>query len=258
MIEKKTVSTLDVAVLARSYNILAYESQLRTLAAQAFPTENWDNCPKPDLHRLIGTLLLDRFKGECTLKAKLVQLFISQNVTAAFEMKVGRSRADFLTINGDTKSFEIKSELDNLQKLPKQMGDYQQVFDYNYLVVDEKHYDKALKLVPANYGLLVLQDRRLSEQRAALRNTRHNPSAQLRLFTKKELVQTFRIPGITADEIELNFEADEINHWFKIMLKARYAKRWQFLMQHRRQIHPIDYQFFFQHNIAPDIIYGVA
>jgi hypothetical protein len=28
------------------------------------------------------------------------------------------------------------------------------------------------------------------------------------------------------------------------------------LMHHRQQINPVDYQFFFQHNIAPGIIYG--
>jgi hypothetical protein len=256
MTKKPNLSTFDIAALARSYNILAYEHELRAWAATAWPGENWIDRPKPDLHREISSLLIGQFKGECTLKAKLVDRFRTQKVTAAFEIKVGNSRADFLTINGDTRSFEIKSELDNFQKLPKQMGDYQQVFDYNYLLTDEKHLRKALRVLPPNYGLLVLRGRRLLEDRPALLNSQHDPEVQLKLFSKKELARSFQVSGPTPDEILRNFTPLEINHRFKTMLKARYAKRWQFLMRHREQINPIDYQFFFQHNITPDIIYG--
>lgn len=256
MTESRPGKPIDIAAVARSYNILAYDGELRALAAHVFPDQNFDNVKKPDLHHLINGILLEQFKGESTLKARLVHKFADEDVIAAFEIKVNKSRADFLSINGDTKSFEIKSELDNLQKLPKQIGDYQQVFDFNYLVIDETHYKNALKLTPAHYGILVLHGMDLMEDRPAALNSRLNPMAQLRLFTKKELASIFRIPGITAEEIVMNFDEEEINQWFKRMLKDRYSKRWQFLMQHRQQINPVDYQFFFQHNIAPNIIYG--
>src|SRR5579863_6677283 len=144
MTESRTGAPPDIAAIARSYNILAYDGQLRALAAQAFPGQNLDKVKKPGLHLLINSILLEQFKGESTLKARLVQQFVNEEVIAAFEIKVNNSRADFLTINGDTRSFEIKSELDNLQKLPKQIGDYQQVFDYNYVVIDETHFKKTV------------------------------------------------------------------------------------------------------------------
>jgi hypothetical protein len=40
------------------------------------------------------------------------------------------------------------------------------------------------------------------------------------------------------------------------MLKRRYAKRWKFLVENKKSIYGIDYQFFFQHNIEPNVIYG--
>ena len=254
---KHTSTTIpDITAIARSYHVLAPESDLRVLAGRAYPRRDLKKATKADLHRLLNRRLLEQFNGESTLKAKLVQRFIRQDVTAALEIKVNQSRADFLTINGDTKSFEIKSELDNLQKLGKQIDDYQRVFDYNYLVAGEKHYENVLRRVPPHYGILVLQGRSLEETRPALLNEQHDPLAQLQLFTKKELAQTFRFPVSTKAVILEYFTPAAINEHFKTMLKNRYAKRWQFLLTHQRHILPIDYPFFFQHNIAPAVIYG--
>jgi hypothetical protein len=253
-----TRASFDITAIARSYNVLAHESELRILAEQAFPGRSLERKKKADLHQLINTFLFEQFRGESALKAKLVQQFLDQDVVAAFEIKVNKSRVDFLTINGQTKSFEIKSELDNLQKLPKQISDYQRVFDYNYIVIDEKHYNNALRLIHPQYGIQVLHGNALLETRPAMLNRQHDPLAQLSLFTKKEFAQTFRIPGITKEEALINFTTEEINDCFKAMLKNRYVKRWRFLLSHQRQILPIDFQYFFQHNIAPAIIYGLS
>ena len=258
MLDKKTVNDFSVSTLARSYNILDFFENLRNMVSHSYRGRNLDQFTKPSLHYLINEILLEHYKGESTLKAKLVELFIKKDVTAAFEIKVNKSRVDFLTINGESKSFEIKSELDNLLKLPKQIDDYQKAFDYNYIVIDEKHYNNALKLIPKHYGVLVLHGHKLTEDRRAELNTKLNPLMQLKLFTKKELTQTFKIPGLTEEEVLINFEASEINDWFKVMLKKRYAKRWSFLVENKKKINPIDYQFFFQHNIRPEVIYGKA
>lgn len=248
----------NIAALARTYNVLEYPEKLRRMLSNVYCSENLNEYNKPGLHWLISELLLDHYRGESTLKAKLVKLFIQKDVTAAFEIKVHNSRVDFLTINGDTKSFEIKSELDNLQKLEKQIKDYQKVFDYNYIVIDEKHYDKAMKLIPERYGVMVLHGNTLSEDRSATRNEILNPILQLSLFTKKELTTVFKIPNTTAQEIDANFEPEEVAVRFKDMLKKRYTRRWEFLKINESNICPIDYQYFFQHNIEPKVIYGIS
>lgn len=255
MANKKLVNQASICTLARSYNILDYYFNLRTKISHAYHGENLNNLSKKDLHWLINELLLEHYTGESTLKAKLVNSFIQKDVVAAFEIKVNNSRVDFLTINGDSKSFEIKSELDNLTKLSKQICDYQKVFDENYIVVDEKHYLNALKLVPDNYGVIVLHGHELTKDKKAFPNTKLDPEMQLSLFSKKELAQNFRIDAVTIDEIIINFDPSEINTIFKEMLKKRYAKRWKFLIDNQTKINSIDYQFFFQHNIQPDIIY---
>ncbi|MGB8191383.1 MAG: sce7726 family protein [Chitinophagaceae bacterium] len=256
-LEKDQQNDSMICSLARSYHALHSYYQLQQIIRPFYPNKVND-LSKTELHRLINNFLLKYYKGETTLKAKLTELFINAQVTAAFEIKVCRSRADFLAINGDSKSFEIKSELDNLTKLAKQVSDYEKVFDYNYIVVDQVHYKRALTIIPDHYGIYILENMHLIELRKGERNVLHDISRQLDLFTKKEFESFFRIPGTTKAEVLANFTDAEINERFKDMLKRRYAKRWNFLVKNSPKIHPIDYQFFFQHNISPDVIYQVA
>lgn len=245
-----------IAAMARSYNILSKEGSLENLISHFYKGKDLDQLMKRDYHWLINEFLLKNYRGEATVKAKLVKRFFKSDVTAAFEMRVHRSRLDFLTINGESRSYEIKSELDNLAKLSKQVNDYEKVFDYNFIVIDEIHYKKALQLIPQHYGILILHGQELLEERSAQLNDRLDTVSQLTLFTKKEFAQIFRIEAITLNEVLVNFTTAEINYWFKVMLKRRYAKRWDFLVSNMDNIFPIDYEFFFQHNIRPDIIYS--
>lgn len=256
MLKNKTISSNLVAGLARSYHPLHSRKQLEALLHRtaAFTKEGSLIASSP--HKVINDILISHYKGESTLKALLVDKFIKAKVTAAFEIKVNKSRADFLAINGDSKSFEIKSELDNLSKLAKQVSDYEKVFDFNYIVIDERHYEKAFQMIPSRYGILLSVNGKLSEKKKGEPNNKHNSLTQLSLFSKKEFSEAFPIPGISNEELIANFTDEEINTCFKEMLKKRYAKRWAFLVSNAKRINPIDYQFFFQHNLAPEIIYG--
>jgi len=258
MIETALLKDSTITALARSYHILQDANSLRKIVACASSNNSLETISKPDLHSLINNILLEKYRGEAILKAKLVKLFINKKVTAAFEIKVNKSRVDFLTINGYTRSFEIKSELDNLKKLSKQIDDYEKVFDYNYIVVDGKHYDKAIAIVPERYGVMVLHENQLFEDRKGELNDLHDVKRQLSLFTKQEFKQAFRFQGITEEDILMNFTDQEINCFFKEMLKRRYSKRWSFLVDNKAKINAIDYQYFFQHNIEPALIYGIS
>ncbi|MBZ1527940.1 sce7726 family protein [Leuconostoc mesenteroides] len=72
-----------------------------------------------------------------------------------FDNKFGLVRADLVVINGHLTGFEIKSDLDSVHRLPKQILGYDRLFDYNYLVVGQKLYDKAVDLLPQHWGIIV-------------------------------------------------------------------------------------------------------
>ena len=255
---KQLVTTLSqekaAAALARSYNILLSPVRLRSILATLSQRSDVGTASKFDLHRIINTLISEGYLGEAIIKAMLVEKFFSERVVAAFEIRANRSRADFLTVNGITRSYEIKSELDNLTKLKKQAGDFSRLFEYNYAVVDKKHISKATEILPDNYGIYEVTFNEIVLKKKAKRNNLTDAASQLKLFTKKEL-ETYFDSYRSLEHLLNSFSPSEINSTFKKMLKHRYEVRWNFVLSHKKEILPIDYQFFFKNNILPSIIY---
>ena len=88
------------------------------------------------------------------------------------ELKIGSSKADLVLFNGVIRIFEIKTELDGLGKLSKQISDYQKFADEVYVVTDEK-YAQKLKIEYANtsIGIIVLnKNNELIEEKKASNN----------------------------------------------------------------------------------------
>jgi len=67
----------------------------------------------------------------------------------------GKARIDIVAINGALHGFEIKSESDDLRRLPGQIDIYNKVFDTITLITTENHFKKVLKLVPSWWGIII-------------------------------------------------------------------------------------------------------
>lgn len=74
-------------------------------------------------------------------------------------LKNGLVRADIAVLNGKLVGYEIKTEKDNLERLPNQVDVYSQVFDNAFLVVCEKHLNRAVELIPDWWGIYIIQNR---------------------------------------------------------------------------------------------------
>jgi hypothetical protein len=222
----------------------------------AYPLNDFEDIPRYELHRYLNEILISNYTGEQIFKYKLFQLhFAKKNVVGAFEMKVNNSRADFVAINGHTTCFEIKTGLDNLSKFKKQAEDYISAFEYNNLIIDEKHLAKAEQLRPSSFGLWVYKNGKYEKYKTATLNEELNPKIQISLLTKNELRTVFPKKKEAIEEIPTFFSPEEINIRFKKALKARYHNRWQFLINNRESILPVDLQFFFNKNVSPSSIY---
>jgi hypothetical protein len=245
---------MEYSALARSYSSLHTAKQLREALSTFFCTDVFHGFSKLQLATKYNKTLFENYNGEEILKYWLAKEFQKKKYVGAFEVKAKSSRADFLVINGNTKSFEIKSRLDNLSRLPKQISDYGDVFEYNTLVIDAIHLECAIKLVPAYYGIWFFEKGKKIVYRDATYSPNLCSHSQLTLFNKKELMQIFS--NFNVSEIIETFTQPEINLALNINLKRRYEKRWEFLTTRWNEILPIDVQFFFQTNIEPEIIYG--
>lgn len=66
----------------------------------------------------------------------------------------GDSRIDIAVINSEMNGFEIKSESDTLERLPKQMEYYNKVFDTVTIITTAKYIDETIDIVPNWWGIV--------------------------------------------------------------------------------------------------------
>lgn len=96
-----------------------------------------------------------------TLLNKLLLGVYSVNTTTALtEVRVGKSIADFILINKKSMVFEIKTELDNLERLETQIKDYYKAFNYVSVVTHEKNLEslkEKLNVMNKPVGIYILR-----------------------------------------------------------------------------------------------------
>lgn len=107
--------------------------------------------------------LLQKYRHEYLFKSALFKDFILENYaleSAIFlnEFKIGKSIADAVLVNGTSKVFEIKTELDSPVRLDSQIKDYKKAFSEVYLVVHDKQVEKYRAIVPSEIGLLCFSE----------------------------------------------------------------------------------------------------
>ncbi|MCC5907832.1 MAG: sce7726 family protein [Balneolaceae bacterium] len=124
--------------------------------------------------------LLKKYRCEYIYKNFITQKILlgrhSLNTSTLInEFRVGSSVADVVLINGKSTVYEIKTELDNPDRLRDQLSDYQKAFTEIYLVVHYSCIDTYMeKLNGATIGLIALNRRnQLSVRKEAISNINH-------------------------------------------------------------------------------------
>lgn len=91
--------------------------------------------------------LQEEYRNEYFFKNSLFNKFLLKKyslstTTVLSEFKIGNSIADFVLLNGSARIFEIKTDLDGLDKLEKQLNDYRQFADLIYIVTSSKYVER--------------------------------------------------------------------------------------------------------------------
>ncbi len=110
-----------------------------------------DSTTNLDAINFIYKSLLKNYKNEYVYKniltnKLLLKKYSLKNTIALNEFNIGKSIADFVLLNGEARVYEIKTELDNLEKLEKQVLDYCKFADKVYIVTSSKHITKLIEL----------------------------------------------------------------------------------------------------------------
>jgi hypothetical protein len=137
-----TTSTFEKAV--RDNDTKSTELRIQ----KHFPELKSDTTIK-SLIKQIYSSLSKEYRNEYLYKNSLLNEYLlkkySLKTTTVFhEFKVGNSVADFVLLNGTARIYEIKTDLDGLDKLEKQLSDYKQFADLVYIVTSSKYSSRIL------------------------------------------------------------------------------------------------------------------
>ncbi|MDL2236724.1 sce7726 family protein, partial [Christensenellaceae bacterium OttesenSCG-928-K19] len=123
-------------------------SEMYNLAVKLFISHP-ENNTNSDNFELLYRVLKDEYRNEYyyknTLLNKLLLGVHSVNTTTALtELPIAESKADFLLINGKAIVYEIKTELDNLDRLDGQISSYYKAFNHVCVLSYENNADAIL------------------------------------------------------------------------------------------------------------------
>jgi len=112
----------------------------------------------------------------------------------------GRCRADIAVVNGHLIGYEIKSDLDSLDRLTRQIEAYNAVFDRAFVVAGERHAGSIDKRLPEWWGLILSWRGprgavNFKTLRAGARNATIDPMSIARLLWHGEAAEVLRGRG---------------------------------------------------------------
>lgn len=119
------------------------------------------------------------------------------------EVRVEDSKADIVVLNGTSTVYEIKSERDNLSRLPNQLEAYRRAFASVNVITSDTHASKVIEIAPWDVGVMVLNRRgRISELRAAKdRPERVQSSALFELLRTDEACRVLCSLGVVVPDV---------------------------------------------------------
>ncbi len=134
-------------------------------------------------YRLFYELLYDYFlknyRCEYVYKNAIANKILlgrhSLNTSALLtEFRSGSAKADLVLLNGTSTVYEVKTELDTLDRLKKQIESYRDLFEYIYVITHESQMGSVLDTIEPDIGLILLtHDYTLREIKNAESNLHH-------------------------------------------------------------------------------------
>ena len=149
-------------------------------------------------------------------------------------------RADLVMANGKLSGFEIKSELDNLDRLSGQLETYVRIFEEVFVVSASKHIRLIRKMLPVGVGLIEFDGSKFSQIIPASTNKKlnvidwvsHLTVLDLKLLLKSHSKNTsgrrseliIKVQAIPVDEVR-EFTLQVLKHKFPYLLKNRTLRK---------------------------------
>lgn len=162
---------------------------------------------------------------EAYLRAKIKDIRIFR------EKKIGSAICDMMAVTSTLDGFEIKSDLDNYERLERQVKAYDSFFDKNYIVVGRSHLKGVEKKIPSYWGILCIDEESVCVERTAKLNKnvsrRHQLSALWKIELKNILTQNnlptyaLQSKNFIVDKIFERVDSNKLHSQIVAELKGR-------------------------------------
>jgi hypothetical protein len=258
----------DAQALFCSYSTLQSNIVLENSLMNILDTEILNSFSSKNSREIFNEIILKYYPNELSVKTNFINqiLFRSNKHVTVFELPIGRSRIDLCKLNGSSVAYEIKTDLDTLHRLDKQLNDYLEIFEEVFVICSiNKLHEIEKQIIPScgiyTYSISKKGNYKFQLFKHATSSVHLNSKKQLDILRKQELIKNFTVnPFLDRKDITSlilqEYSPNEINQIFKQLIKARYQDQWDFLKNNRSQIFEIDYQWFFKNTINPDLIYN--
>jgi len=156
--------------------------------------KNPENKDNEQIISEIYTHLKKNYRNEYFYKNTLLNKLLlgihkPSTATALTEVPVGKSKADFVLINGKAVVYEIKTGLDTFERLENQISDYYKAFDHVAVLTDEKNknaIERILQNTPVGIYLLTRRDQISELKKPELYAERLSSCEIFRIMNKEE------------------------------------------------------------------------
>lgn len=143
-----------------------------------------------EIYKIMSKSYRNEYIYKNTLLNKLLLGRHSINTTTALtEVPVEKSKADFILINGKAVVYEIKTELDTLDRLTGQVLDYYKAFENVCVITSDSNYNKVLSLLKdTNVGVCTLTKRNTfsTKKEPISDNTKLDLDSMFKILRKQE------------------------------------------------------------------------
>jgi len=182
------------------------------------------NNSKSVLYNLLGQY----YKNEYFIKRAFTKLLLLKpNLIVFTELPINDCRADIVSVNGKSITYEIKTKYDSFIRASKQLNTYSYVFEYVYIICPNEKANEAKKIIPDYCGIYSYDDKRVTNRFRCIKKATISPNLdskrQLDVFIKND---TKKIFGTTDHDLILKkYNSRKINFIFKKYIKDRFSSK---------------------------------
>lgn len=125
----------------------------------------------------------------------IARTYSGVNHFAALEARYASSerRADVLVISDHSHAYEIKSDVDRLDRLREQLKDYRRTFDFLTVVTTPTHARKVEGMLGRNDGLIVISDQGACQIKEPKRNKKISKKNMVFMCSKPVLAEALDV-----------------------------------------------------------------